>query len=231
MKIGLIAAMECELNGINEYIVEKENYIINQFNFICGKIHSCEIVSVCCGIGLVNAALATQLLINHFSVNCVINPGVAGALSKELDICDVVISKDTTYWDFNPQQLINCFPFMEDKHFPAYKLLYDKCLIVCGDTIQPNKMVLGRVVSGQRFITDLDTKLRLNENMKADCVEMEGAAVAHACYLTKTPYLIIRSISDTLKHNDENASIAFRVFLQKASSQLTKILDKLLHAV
>jgi len=231
MKIGLVAAMECEINGINEYITEKENHIIQKFNFISGKIDSCEIVSVCCGIGLINAALATQLLINHFSADCIINPGVAGALSKELDVCDVVVSKDATYCDFNPQQLINNFPFMEDKFFPADKILYDKCLVACNDIIHPNKMMLGRVVSGQRFIADLETKLRFHENMQADCVEMEGAAIAHACYLADVPYLIIRSISDTLNHNDENASIAFREFLSMASLQLTKVLEKLIRSL
>ena len=70
---------------------------IHKYEFIRGKIGSCETVSVCCGIGLVDAALATQLLINNFSVDCVIYPGVAGVLSDDLDICDAVVSKDTTY--------------------------------------------------------------------------------------------------------------------------------------
>jgi len=104
-------------------------------------------------------------------------------------------------------------------------------LAVCGHIVQPNKMILGRIVSGQRFVTDLETKTKLRENIQADCVEMEGAAIAHACYFTDTPYLIIRSISDTLKHNDENASIAFREFLEMASRQLTAVLEKLINTL
>jgi len=117
---------------------------------------------------------------------------------------------------------------MKASSFLADETLLTKCLEVCSETIYPNKMIPGRVVSGQRFINDIEAKLKLHENMSADCVEMEGAAIAHACYLTKTPFLIIRSISDCLNDVGENSSKSFRTFLMSASAQLTKVLEKLI---
>ncbi len=120
---------------------------------------------------------------------------------------------------------------MKDLYFSADDALLTKCMELCGETIYPNKMIIGRVVCGQRFVSDLKTKIMLHDNMSADCVEMEGAAIAHACYLTKTPYLIIRSISDCLNDVDENSSLSFRTFLNLASAQLTKILEKLILSI
>jgi len=228
MKIGLVGAMKCELSGIEEYLENRECKTVNRFEFVSGRIASCEIISVYCGIGFVNTALATQILINHFSVDCVINPGVAGGLSEELAISDVVVSKDCTYWDFNPKQLRANFPFLHDDYFPADAFLHEKCLSECKDAIAPNKLILGRVVSGQQFVSDKETKRNLRENLNADCVEMEGAAIAHTCYLTDTPYILIRSISDTIRDNEEQSSIAFNEFLPVACFQLTKVLYRLI---
>jgi adenosylhomocysteine nucleosidase len=97
VKIGLVAAMYCEIQGIDLLLTNTKCEELSQFKFLKGNLGTSEVITVCCGIGLVNSALATQLLINHFSVECIINPGVAGALSNELNVCDVVISRDSTY--------------------------------------------------------------------------------------------------------------------------------------
>ena len=124
-------------------------------------------------------------------------------------------------------KLVMKFPHMADIHFTANTRLLEKCLKINGEILSPNKIVQGRVVSGQRFVSELSTKKLINEKMQADCIEMEGAAVAHACYLHNIPFVIIRSISDCLKDDGINASISFQQFLSKACLQLKIILKEL----
>jgi adenosylhomocysteine nucleosidase len=140
MKIGLIGAMECELQGILAMLRDARQEMHPPYTFTAGYLHGCEIVAVCCGIGLVNAALATQALINCYDVDCVINPGVAGALSKELNVCDVVISDRVTYWDFDARQLLTGFPFLKYPYFPSDEALARLCLAHCSDVISPTSL-------------------------------------------------------------------------------------------
>ncbi|HWS29258.1 MAG TPA: 5'-methylthioadenosine/adenosylhomocysteine nucleosidase [Clostridia bacterium] len=227
MKIGLIAAMECELQGIPALFEDVRQETHSPFTFTLGRLHGCEVVAVCSGIGLVNAALAAQALVSRYGVDCVINPGVAGALTKEWNVCDVVVSDRAAYWDFDARQLMTGFPFLKDAYFTADEALARLCLAHCGHAVEPNRLVLGGVVSGQRFVDDLETKERLQNDFNAACVEMEGAAVAHVCALTHTPFLILRSISDTLNDVGENSLLTFRAFLDLATAQLAKVLDVL----
>jgi adenosylhomocysteine nucleosidase len=231
MTIGIVAAMQCEIDGIRQKLEDEKIKIIGAFEFHVGRVSGHTVIIIVSGIGLVNAALATQMLISNFTVDLVINPGVAGALSEKLNVCDIVISKDSTYWDFDVRQLTTSFPFMRDHYFPADEKLYRLCISVCSECALPNKLYLGRVVSGQRFLSDLEIKKRLCADFGADCVEMEGAAVAHACFLGKVPYLIIRCISDCLNDNGLNAGLSFRKFLGQASLQLGKVLEKLIGAL
>lgn len=230
MKIGMVAAMKCELEGIEALLTDVRQECHAQFVFSTGRLHNCEIVTVQCGIGLVNAALATQLMISFYGVDCVLNPGVAGGLSKELNVCDVVVSRSAAYWDFDAEQLMTGFPYLKERCFYADEALGRRCMEHCADAVAPNRLVLGRVVSGQRFVDDFETKKRLRDVFSADCVEMEGAAIAHACALANTPFLILRSISDALNDVGENSMLTFRAFLEKATAQLTKVLDVLISA-
>ncbi len=85
MNIGMIAAMECELKEIIESLDEKHTQTLSMYEFVVGHTHDHTVVAVCSGIGLVNAALATTIMMHHFALDCVMNPGVAGALSEELN--------------------------------------------------------------------------------------------------------------------------------------------------
>lgn len=230
MRIGMVAAMKCELVGIEALLTDVRQESHSQFVYSIGRLHNCEVITVISGIGLVNAALATQLMISLYDVDCVLNPGVAGGLSSELDVCDVVVSHSAAYWDFDMLQLMTGFPYLKQMCFHADETLGTMCMERCAGTVAPNRLILGRVVSGQRFVDDLETKERLRSVFLADCVEMEGAAVAHACALTNTPFLILRSISDTLNDLGEGSLLTFHAFLEKATAQLTKALDALILA-
>lgn len=221
MIVGIIGAMECEITGSKEAMDLKEIKEEAMMKFYIGILEGVDTVVVCCGIGKVNAAIATQLLADKFSVNYIINVGVAGALSDNLEIGDIVISSDTTYHDFNPVQLVNNYPWMTDMYIKADAELINICQKACSSVLSIKRGIVGRVVSGDRFISSSETKKLIESKLSALCIEMEGASIAHVCHVNKIPFAIIRSISDKA---DESASMNFREFLQLASQQLSQLI-------
>ena len=196
--IGVIGAMDEEIafiKGISEIISAKN---ILGLDFFVGKFGTNSVVIVKSGIGKVNAAACTQVLIDHFAVDCVINLGVAGAIFNELKIGDVVISTDTVQHDMDVSALgdtVGTIPRMEESFFRA-----DDELIAlsekAGEALEGHSIYKGRIASGDKFISSQEQKNFIWNNFKAYCAEMEGAAIAHVCYLNRIPFVIIRSISD-----------------------------------
>lgn len=215
-KIGIIGAMALEIRGIKEHLViaATDNYA--GFTFISGSLNGKLVVLTISGIGKVNAAICSQLMINHFNVDCIINTGIAGALHSDLRMCDVVISEDVTYHDVNPDQMISCFPNKE--RFYADQKLIKYAVHACDLTRTENwDYRVGRIVSGDQFVADDRKKKQIVKQYDALCVEMEGAAVAHTAYVNMIPFIVIRSISDSA---DRNASLDYETF-EKVSSNIS----------
>lgn len=228
MIVGIIGAMECEISKIKEQINEINVSEIAMMKFYSGILYNVKIVVVCCGIGKVNSAIGTQLLIDKFNVDFIINIGVAGALSEELGIGDVVISSEVSYHDFNPMQLVKSYPWMPDIFIKADEKLINLSQMACEHISLIKRTHIGRIISGDRFISNTDEKKQLYLKLSALCVECEGASVAHVCYVNKMPFVIIRSISDKA---NEAASISFREFLKTASEQSNKIIISILQLI
>lgn len=190
MKIGIICPMEVEMERLIA-VFGAEEYKNGIFN---AKINSSkELYIAISGIGKVNAAASTQRLIDLTDVDIVINSGVAGGLNSELGIGDVVISKTAVYHDFNPLSLLDEYSpfgkiFHADKSLAA---LAEKACIALG-----TRFIHGTIATGDRFIADNEDKQRIIDGFGGDCVEMEGAAVAHVCVLNKIRFVIIRALSD-----------------------------------
>ena len=213
--IGIIGAMDEEIAFIKEIaeIVTAKNIL--GLDFYITKFGGNSVIIVKCGIGKVNAAACTQVLIDHFSVDCVINIGVAGAVYKELNIGDVVISTDALQHDMDVSALgdpVGTIPRMEESRFKA-----DEELIAlaekAGEALENHKVFKGRVASGDQFIDSKEKKDWIHDTFDAYCTEMEGAAVAQAAYLNKVPYLIVRAISDKA---DDSAHMDYSEFEAKA---------------
>lgn len=228
MLVGIIGAMECEINGVKEWMDLKDIHEVAMMKFYRGNAEGVEVIVVCCGIGKVNAAIATQILADKFDVNYIINAGVAGAISEELEVGDIVISSDTTYHDFNSIQLVNNYPWISDIYIKADEGLINMCEKACSKVESINRSFVGRVVSGDRFISDSEVKKIIEDKHAALCIEMEGASIAHVCYVNKIPFVVIRSISDKA---DESASISFREFLELASKQLNQLVIAVLQEI
>ncbi len=219
-KIGIIGAMETEVSLLKEKMKEYGEVARTEAGslvFFEGKIAAKTVVVVKSGVGKVNAALCAQRLIFQFGVDAVINSGIAGAMGGNLGIFDMVASSDAVYHDmeavafgYKPTEIpqMKCSAFPSDKKLVAAALkafenvngvVSENANTVTADSVTADsgrKILVGRVATGDQFIADKNTKDRIREICSPLCCEMEGAAVAHACYLNGIPFLILRCISD-----------------------------------
>lgn len=212
LKVGIICACNREitpfLHHINNLIIS-EKAILKIYQ---RTINSIDVVALCSGVCKVNAAISTQILIDHYGVNIIINSGTAGGINPELEIFDVVISTEAAYHDVAPENLTEFHPFMESVYFQADKKLLELTKIAACK-MRANKVHWGRMVTGEQFITDGGRK-EINDKFAPLTVDMETASIAHVCYVNKVPFISIRSITDTAVHS---GSDNFELNCQKAS--------------
>lgn len=229
--IGIIGAMDEEVAKLKECIEEVAIQTIASMDFYHGKLSGKEVVVVRSGIGKVNAAICAQILVDHYHVCAIINTGIAGSLNADINIGDIVLSKtalqhdvDAVSFGYDPAVI----PRMETSVFDGDEHLINIAKEVCEEKIHDIRVFVGRVVSGDQFISDKAKKEWLIENFKADCTEMEGAAIAHAAYLNQIPFLIIRAISDKA---DDSAHMDYPEFESMAIKNsvllLKSIIEKL----
>ena len=228
MRIGIIGAMEEEVFTLKQEMQMDEvvEYASMQFykGTLCGK----EVVVVRSGIGKVNAAVCTQILVDKFQVGLLINTGVAGSLDAAIDIGDMVISTDLVEHDMDTSALgdpLGQIPRMDTFAFPADKELVQKAVAANEEANLDIKTFTGRIVSGDQFISSAETKEKLVKHFQGKCAEMEGAAIAHAAYLNKVPCVIIRAISDKADHSSE---MDYPTFEKQAIAHSVKFMNALL---
>ena len=215
--IGIIGAMEIEVAALKE---QMENVsLVNKacMEFHRGTLNGKEVVVVRSGIGKVNAAVCTQILVDDFKVDAVINTGIAGSLKNEINIGDIVVSTDVLHHDMDAREFgypkgqipqMNVFSFEADETMRSLA-------VECCHKVNPEIEVFqGRVVSGDQFIADSTVKAQIIEDFAGYCTEMEGAAIAQAAYLNNIPFVILRAISDKA---DNSATMDYPTFERKAA--------------
>ena len=225
MKFGIIFAMNEELNAIKKYLKVEKTTKIYELEFIEGYINSNYCVVVECGIGKVNAARCTQVLIDNYDLDYVFNIGVAGGVDSTLAVGDIVVGERLVQHDFD----ITAFDH-EKGYIPNLGSEFidsSKYLIDLSKSLD-NVVKYGVIASGDIFCTEVKMSNKINNKFKALCVEMEGAAVAQVCYLCNVPFLIIRSISDV--PNNKN-NITFDEFLIDSSNKVAEYLVKMLENI
>lgn len=227
-KVGIIVAMEEEEEEVETLMEDVSKEEIYNLTFCKGKISNQKCILVQSGIGKVNAARTTQIMIDKYKVDTVINVGAAGSINGLLNIGDVLIGKEVVQHDFDITAFghskgfitgignsIECDPvFIEN----IQKLLRN-------NSDSDYKMKLGIVATGDIFCDDVSMKDQIRANFDADVVDMECAAIAQVCYLDNVPFSVIRTISDT--PNGTNAS-TFDDNLELASKRCADILKKYL---
>ena len=227
MKIGIIGAMEEEVNLLKEKMAEVQVVKKATLDFYTGKLANKDVVIVRSGIGKVNAAICTQMLVDLFEVDCVVNTGIAGSLNAAIDIGDIVLSTDAVQHDMDAVAFgydVGVIPRMDTSYFVADEKLRALAKSVC-EQVNPEIAVHeGRIVTGDQFIADKAKKEWLVENFSGMCTEMEGAAIAHAAHNNGIPFLIIRAISDKA---DNSAEMDYPTFERMAIGHTVKLVQAL----
>ncbi|WP_274361581.1 5'-methylthioadenosine/adenosylhomocysteine nucleosidase [Paenibacillus thermotolerans] len=225
--VGLIGAMQEEIERFLERIGNAETITVAGIEFRKGDWLGKKVVLCKCGVGKVNAAVCTQLLIDRFGVDCVIFTGVAGALHPELNIGDIVVSTDCIQHDMDVTPLgfaRGVIPYTEESVFPADERLVETAF-AASEALYPGKARKGRVLSGDQFVASRETVELLRRELQGDCVEMEGSAVAQVCRLNGVPYVVLRSMSDRA---DGSAHVNFEEFTKLASERSGSIVEEML---
>ena len=192
--IGIIGAMDEEVAQIVEVMTIEKEETKAQMNFKQGKLNGKDVVVVRSGIGKVNAAVCTQILADDFKVDYVINTGIAGSLKAEIDIASDVLHHDMDATGFG--YALGQIPRMDTLSFKADERLIELAKESCAKAVPEIGVHVGRVVSGDQFISDKEVKQKISDNFDGFCTEMEGAAIAQASYLNGIPFVILRAISD-----------------------------------
>lgn len=236
-KVGIIGAMDIEVKTLISQLkpLPGEEKIVETVGggrtFVEGLLEGTPVVIVQCGVGKVNAALCAQRLILNFGVTHIINTGIAGAMAAGLMPLDFVVSEDAVYHDFNvvafgykPTQI----PGMNKCGFDA-----DCAMIKAAELSfkeikesEGHNLVTGRIATGDQFINEKSSKDYIKEICSPCCVEMEGAAIAHACYVNEVSFVIIRCMSDMA---DESAEQTYDFNEEMAAEMSANLVKSMLN--
>ena len=214
--IGIIGAMPSELADIREMLPGSVVKQYAGYDFYIATYKGKLIVSACCGIAKVNAALCTQVMIDKFDVDVILNTGIAGGMNTKVKICDIVISESVCPHDLELRFLEN---------YPPYHSIYegDKALIETVSKVCSDKGInshIGKIVSGEQFISDNKLKQDICDKFSPLAVDMETAAVGQTCYRNSVPFVSVRCISDNA---DDEGEMSFEEFEKKAAGIVAEI--------
>lgn len=240
MKIAIMGAMTEEVSLIADELLNKHSEIIGQREYHVGQINNHDVIVVFSRWGKVAASSTATTLINHFNVDLIIFTGVAGAISSELNIGDMVIANQLYQHDMDARPLFDKhqIPLTNEIYFKVDDSLCEKAKnaaekflgtdiknhSIAGSLgkfgITSPKVITGKIASGDKFVSDEATRQSLIADVPdLQAVEMEGAAVAQICHEHDVKYLVIRTISDTANHE---AAIDFMAFIKEVSNHYSK---------
>ena len=223
--IGIIGAMDEEVATLKEAAKITKTTKIAEMEFCEGKLGDNRVVIVQCGMGKVNAGICAHTLINDFGCTKIVNTGVAGSLDNKLDIGDIVVSVDAVQHDFDVEPIgfqKGEIPYTGLYAFPADEEMRAMAIEAAGKVAPGIHAYEGRVCSGDQFVATEEQKRAITSNFGGMCCEMEGAAVAQACYLNNAPFVVIRAISDK---SDGSHSVEYETFKETAAANCAKIVE------
>lgn len=220
--IGIIGAMEEEVAAIKEYMHITDTKNILDCIFYQGMIENKEVVLLQGGVGKVNAAICTTLLLTNYQIDMVINIGSAGGLCLNQEVSDIVISNEVCQYDFDittfPNRILGEVPGLPPR-IKADEDLINKAKMFL-EKLDLNYEI-GLIVSGDKFVADNKTAEYIKNNFKdAKCCEMEAAAIGQTCYKFKTKFIIARSLSDIFGKGD--SAVQFDEYLKKPQKLLLR---------
>ncbi|AWZ48241.1 5'-methylthioadenosine/adenosylhomocysteine nucleosidase [Clostridiaceae bacterium 14S0207] len=230
MAIGIIGAMCEETEKIIHSMVVLRSTKKANMAFNVGLLHEKEVVVVTCGIGKVNAAICTQILIDDFHVEAVINVGIAGGTEINLYPGDVVIGTELVHHDVDTSffgDKVGQVPRLDTYTFKCDKRLIDLAKEATKE-ITEQKCYEGPIASGDQFIATRSKLEWIHDTFDAFACEMEGASIAHVAYLNKIPFIVIRSISDNAINGTH---VDYEKFKWIAVDNSVKIINNMIKAM
>jgi len=224
--IGIIGAMDIEVEKIKGFLTHIQEEKISGVNFVRGKFEEKDVVVAKCGVGKVFAGLCAEAMILKYSPELIINVGVAGCLDETLKIGDIVIADEVCQHDMDTSPLgdpigllsdINVIKISADKK--AYELF-----ITCAKELSLSYSV-GTIASGDQFVSSAEKKQFIIDNFGAKSCEMEGGAIGHVCYVNNVPFAVLRAMSDGA---DDGAKMDFPTFAKMAAENSTQMIKAFL---
>jgi adenosylhomocysteine nucleosidase len=230
MKAGIIGAMEPEVAILKAKLENCQTSTHAGYTFYQGLLNASDVVIVQSGIGKVAAALATAILIDKFQPDYVVNTGSAGGFEQSLKVGDIVISSEVRYHDVDVTAFgyeIGQLPANPPAYIPHPELI--SAAKVGISSLENVQTLVGLITTGDTFMTKDDdiAKARANFPTMA-AVEMEGAAIAHTCHQFKTPFVVIRSMSDIA---GKESPTSFEAYLETASVNSSKVVTSMIEAL
>ena len=230
MTVGIISAIPEEYSRL-EWDAEPRTEIIVNKIFKFGKMNDIDVIAAECGIGKVNAALTTGLLLGHFRCESIAFSGVAGGLNPELHQGDILIADELIQHDYGAivnGQLISSIP----GSFPALDDT-DEDIAYCMPERLRNALVnvvglepkFGRILTGDTYLACENTRKMFHKQFEADAIEMEGGAIAQVCCSWHVPFVIVRVLSDLA---GAESQYEFEEFIDDASKKAAKTVKKVI---
>ncbi len=220
--IGIIGAMKVEIDDVKSRVENPVTETVSGIDFVRGTLNGTEVVVAMCGVGKVFAAMCAQTMILRYSPTLVINIGVGGSLSKNLNIGDIAIANALCQHDMDTSAVgdpIGLISGVNMVCFPCCKNVvrqFEECAERAGLHSET-----GIIASGDIFVSDTVKKRFIVDNFDAISCEMEGAAIAQVCYVNGAPFGVIRAISD---NGDEEGGKAYANALEVASNAAMKMI-------
>ena len=219
MVIGIIGAMQMEIDNLKEAMTDTTVSTYSGVEFVKGNIDGKEVVAAVCGIGKVFAAICAEAMILKCDVDMIVNIGVAGSLTKDLSVLDIAVAKNVVQHDMDTSAIgdpVGLLSGINTIFLDANKSMNEvlcKCIEEKGISYK-----LGTIATGDQFIAKKEQKDLIKNRFEAIAAEMEGGSIGHVCFINNVPFAILRSISDS-----EGGAMDYETFAEKAAVQSIEV--------
>ncbi|WP_040660383.1 5'-methylthioadenosine/adenosylhomocysteine nucleosidase [Neisseria shayeganii] len=228
--VAVIGAMQPEIERLKNSLDNLVTETFGAFTLYSGRYGGKQVVLALSGIGKVNAAAATAVLVQRYRPDCVINTGSAGGLGQGLAVGDVVIGTETAHHDVDVTAF--GYDYGQVPQLPA-RFVSDAALCAAAETAAAAfagaRVHRGLIVSGDQFVHSSEAVAAIRSRFAGvQAVEMEAAAIAQSCHQFGVPFVVIRAVSDLA---DEQADTSFEAFLETASVHSAQMVQHLIEAL
>ena len=225
--IGIISAMELEIETLRNDLKSAKQELCGIDTFWTGELYGRSAVLAVCGVGKVNAALTAQQMILRYHPEWILNLGVAGAGDEEVGIGDLVIATCAVQHDLDYGSLGDARGYLsrlEGVQIPCSDELRGQ-LLLAAQKVPGLRAVEGLIATGDQFVDREALRQDIHGAFGCKAVEMEGGAIAFACWAHGVPCGIVRSISDGA---NQHSGMDFPTFAKMAAGHAQQVVQHLL---